>query len=496
MLGGKSREELLNLLIDLSGRFPAVRQHIVEAEQLAGGQVGKLVAALQSEIRRLTAEPVWYNAWRDEGNLPDYSHVEQQLRALAGQGHGDAAVKLGEELWRRGNAQVEQSDDEGETAQAIATCLAVVIAALPKSSLTPPEQLLWVIDRVLEDQYSLLDTTEALFGRPIYTQSHWQEVAERLEARLQALEKPHSANFSQTYRRERLLNQLLDAYDRAGWNEKIIPRLEAEADASRCYQRLVDALLAAGEPDRARHWCIQGYGRTTNDAPGIASALQERLRTLAQQAGRYDLVAAYRAQDFFQSPSKSGYSELHQAAERAKCWPAVRSAVLHYLETGQRPVTGNPVDASNGWPLPSPEVEPPAVNPRNSHRQFPNLDILIDIAILEKRINDVAGLYQRLLKTQRWGRETDKKVAQAVADTHPDLALGIWQGIAEGLIAVVKPKAYEEAAIYLRHMEEVYRKNQRLDEWLGLLNRLRSLHKAKRRLMEVLDTLSKVKLVE
>ena len=131
ILEDKSREELLNLLINLSGRFPDVRKHIVEKEQLASGQVDKLVRALRSEIRDLTAEPAWYNHWRGEGSLPDFSHVEEQLRALASRNHSDAVLQLGAELWTRGNAQVEQSDDEGETAMAVAACLEAVLGALP-----------------------------------------------------------------------------------------------------------------------------------------------------------------------------------------------------------------------------------------------------------------------------------------------------------------------------------------------------------------------------
>jgi uncharacterized Zn finger protein len=72
-------------------------------------------------------------------------------------------------------------------------------------------------------------------------------------------------------------------------------------------QRLVDALLATGEHERARQWCIKGYARTTTDAPSIASALQERLRELAQKERRYDLAATYRAQDFFDSPSNNNH---------------------------------------------------------------------------------------------------------------------------------------------------------------------------------------------
>ena len=496
LLGDKSRDELLGLLIDLSGRFPDVRQHIVESEQLASGQVDKLVRALRSEISELTAEPAWYNHWRGEGSLPDYSHVEEQLRALADQGHADAVLQLGAELWIKGNAQVEQSDDEGETAMAVATCLETVLTALPQSSLSPPEQLLWVIDRVLEDEFSLLDSADKLLKRRGYNRAHWREVAGTLETRLQAMSKPRTASFSDRYRRERLLDLLLDAYGRAGWKDRIIPRLEDEADACLCYARLVDVLSAAGEKDRARHWCIRGYVHTVDNAPGIASSLQERLRTMAQKERRHDLVATYRAQDFFAQPSSTSYNELRKAAEKAKCWPAIRTAALYYLETGQRPAPSNQKGKCSAWPLPSPEVEPPTIRKRGGHQPSPDLTTLIDIAITEKRTDDVVDLYQRLRKTKRWGWETDKTVAQAVADTHPDLALGIWQDIVDGLIGQVKPKAYEEAAVYLRFMKKVYTRNNRLEDWRGLLEGLRRKHKAKRRLMGVLDTLSRKKLVD
>ena len=90
----------------------------------------------------------------------------------------------------------------------------------------------------------------------------------------------------------------------------------------------------------------------------------------------------------------------------------------------------------------------------------------------------------------------DDVVAQAAADSHPDLALTIWNGIVNDLIDQVKPKAYEEAAAYLRFMKKVYAQNRRQEDWRRLLEGLRKKHKAKRRLIGVLDTLSKKKLVD
>jgi uncharacterized Zn finger protein len=170
-----------------------------------------------------------------------------------------------------------------------------------------------------------------------------------------------------------------------------------------------------------------------DDAPGIAGGLQEQLRKMAQTERRHDLVAAYRAQDFFARPSRANYSELRKAGQKAKCWPAVRAAALHYLETGQHPHPGGRRGEKAGWPLPSPEVTPPAGKKATGYQRFPDFDTLIDIAILENHLDDVVELYQRLRKTKRWGQEADKTVAQAVAITHPDIALGIWKDIVENL---------------------------------------------------------------
>jgi uncharacterized Zn finger protein len=495
LLGKKSHVELLDLLVDLARRFPDVTRHIVDAEQLAGGRVDKLVRALQSEIRSLAAQPAWYDHWRGEGSLPDYSHIEEKLRALSDRGHADAVIQLGGELWKMGKLQVEQSNDEGETAMAIAACLQTVMAALPKSSLAPPEQLLWVIDRLVDDDFGLLDGAEAFFKRQGYVNAHWREVADTLEARLKAMPRSPTGKFSDRYRRTRLLDLLLDAYSRAGRDDQIIPRLEDEADACQCYPRLVDALLGAGELGRARHWCLRGHTRTVAEAPGIASALQERLRVIAQGERRYDLVAAYRAQDFFDSPSSTRYGELRKAAEKAKCWPVVRSAVLAFLETGRHPTPNGQKAGAGSWPLPGPEVEQQPAARRAAHQRFPDFTTLIDIAIAEERFDDVVDLYQRCRKSNLCGLETDKRVAQAVAATHPELALSIWQRTVDGLIAQTKPRAYEEAASYLRRMRQVYVQNERVDDWRRLLIRLRAEHKAKRRLMEVLDNLANKKLV-
>ncbi|ABK98937.1 SWIM zinc finger family protein [Pelobacter propionicus] len=283
ILAEKSREELVSLLAGLASDFPDVARRINETAQLETGQVGKIVCALKKEIRSLTAEDVWYNPWKSEGNLPDYSHVEQQLRALSDRGHADAVLELGEELWQRGNKQVECSHDEGDTAMKIAACLEIVLRALPSSSMPRVEQVQWLVDHELDDEYALLAGIDKLLNGPLYGETEWSKLAETLEVRLENRELPKSGSFSETYRRERVMRWLCHAYRRSGRQKKVLPLLEREADRCRSYETLVNALLEAGEPDRARQWCIRGFDRTIKDAPGIASALQKRLRQLAEE---------------------------------------------------------------------------------------------------------------------------------------------------------------------------------------------------------------------
>ena len=126
---------------------------------------------------------------------------------------------------------------------------------------------------------------------------------------------------------------------------------------------------------------------------------------------------------------------------------------------------------------------------------FPHFPVLIEIAIAEQRLDDVVSLHQRLCKLGGWHGEIDVRVAAAVAVSLPDTALGIRLALAQELIARAKPSAYEQAAGHLRAMRDIYAREQRLAEWEQLIAQLRTQHRAKRRLLETLDTLSSRRIV-
>jgi uncharacterized Zn finger protein len=83
------------------------------------------------------------------------------------------------------------------------------------------------------------------------------------------------------------------------------------------------------------------------------------------------------------------------------------------------------------------------------------------------------------------------RIADAVADYAPDRAIEIWRKQAENLIAQTKPSAYEEAARYLRKAGVVMAREGKQDEWARYLHDLRETHARKRRLIEILDRLTR-----
>ena len=190
-------------------------------------------------------------------------------------------------------------------------------------------------------------------------------------------------------------------------------------------------------------------------------------------------------------PDTALYRELEKAAKRIRCWPAVRQALLTYLETKVRPdlqpkkkhKTSIP---SSNWPLPPCDLLLP--NIKKAASLFPNTDVLTNVAIYEKRPDDVLKWYHPGRKNYLY-HDTDDSVAEAVKSTHPDEALSIWKQIAEWEIARVKPAAYKVAAPYLKKIRALYQKQKRTDEWNSYLTALRRQHKAKRRLIEILDSL-------
>ncbi|MDI6809696.1 MAG: SWIM zinc finger family protein [Candidatus Eisenbacteria bacterium] len=487
----QSREKLIALIEDLAERHSVVREDLQDRQNLSKGSVKKIVAAVRKEILELSSEPGWRNHWNHEGYTPDYSRVKGRLKSLLAKGYADEVVALGKELLEEGIRQVEMSDDEGETGIEISSCLNIVFQALPRSSLSPVEQMLWAINAELEDKYELCYGAES-FWKKKQKASDWSVVADRLLERLNKFQPvKREDSFSRSYHRDNLTNWIIRALENAGRHEEIIPLCEQEAVITGSYTRLVDALRKAKRLEEAEQWIHKGIKATQKQWPGIAKQLKDTLREMREREGNWLKVAAFRTEDFLQSPSLHTFKDMKKAAEKAKWWPEIRAAALLYLETGKLP------QSDPKWPLPETGMKEDRETRKS---EFPMTGVLIDIAIEEKRPDDVLRWYDHRKSKKRvywWGEGyQEDQVAEAVADQYPDRAIAIWKNVAEKQISLTKPKAYEAAAVYLRKVHGLLKKLKREEEWKDYLLQLRQANARKPKLIEILSRLEGRQIIE
>ncbi len=506
-LQSRTAPELVDLVLSLAQRHPEVRDDLQEQQAQRTGRMDQLIRKARREIEDLTSEPAWANHWTGEGEIPDYSGLQRRLEQLLEVGQADAVLELGRSLLERGIRQVEQSNDEGETASALGRCLGVVFRALPRSSRPNPQKLLYVIDAFLADDYDVCHEGHEILDGP-WAPDDWSAVADELKRRLAAAPRSEGRDdFSWRYRRDRLSNRLIDALERAGRSAEVLAVCESEAPVTGSYDRLVRRLIAARRLDDAIRWAAEGIEKTQGQWPGIAQRLREQLREIAEKRRDWPLVAAYRAEDFFAHPSVAALKALFKAAARAGMEPEVRAAALRFLETGKRPTAANThrtkSSSQEAWPLPPLPVpaEPAWGRGRAAEEPTPFFDVLLDLAIAEKRPDDVLTWYDRLRNARRrspwaaYGGE-DERVADAVAATHPERALEIYRQMADAQIARTSPSAYEEAARYLRKARKVLHALGRDAEWTQMIATIREKNARKRRLLEILDRLDNKRIIE
>ncbi len=478
-LKNKTKAQLGELIVELAGKFPGLAQELTDRQQLSSGDTKTLVNRLRNDIRKISSEPGWQDYWNHDGYTPDYSAIRKQFERLLEAGHQDQLLSLGAELIDLGIQQVEQSDDDGDTAMEIEDCVPILVRALEASSLSGVDKLAWAVDTVLKDDYDILNAFEDYLERK-HAQADWSHLADRLLKRLKQAKSSNGPNdYHWKYARDRLIDWIIYALDQAGRENEVIPLCEAEVSKTGNYIRLVQYLISDKKHEDAERWIQEGIKKTENTEPGIASRLRNSLKEIRSSQKDWAAVAMMQAEEFVRYPSTESYAECQKATKKTKTWPAVRESLLLYLEKGQLPWQ------HKKWPLgKSSQFKPDKL----SAKTFPMLNKLIDIAIKEKQPDRVLFWYDQSLKNNRnWISIGDDRIAVAIEEHAPERAVAIWQTIAEGLINQTKPSAYEQAVRYLRKAEKIMKRCKKLTEWKNYLNDLRNRHVRKKRLIEILD---------
>ena len=486
-----SENELVSYILELAAEYPEVKRRLTTRAALECGDATELIAQTKAEVARVTSEQSWYNHWQHEGHLPSYSDLRQRLQRLLELGQMDALLSLGETLFEAGMRQVGSSDDEGHSASELASCMEIVFQAVLPSSRSDVEKLMFVIDRLLEDPFDLCPGADVVLEAD-WPVAAWSAAADELLRRLHSLPVPNANDFSSSYDRQRLANRAIECLRQAGREAEVIPLCEAEAPRTNSYERLLRELLAVRRFEDAKRWAREGIERTAQRWPGIAGSLQRQLEEIATAEKDWPTLLTLRTEDFTRHPSVSSLEELLTAAKKTSNAEAVRTAALHFLETGAWPQATASVPAR-----PAPRGRKPKPPPVAHPHARPHFDVLLDLAIHEKRLDDVLHWYDRMSADRAYGASyRAAQVADAVATSHPDRALALYQSVIEADVARTSPSAYESALPYLRKVRDLLHKQKRAADWTAYLASLRERHRRKSRFMEVLDRVAGRRIVE
>jgi uncharacterized Zn finger protein len=498
----RSHDQLVEMVMQLSNGDSDARRALVDEITVTAGRFDEPIRAARAELHALTADPAWHDSWRSEGNVPEFDGLKRRLQTLLDHGNADAVVLLGEELIARGSAQVEQSDDEGETSMAIADCLEVVQSALLRSSRSDEERIVFVIDAMLKDEYALCDGLSSLVERE-WGKPTWSKVADVLQRRLSGLPAAIEGDGGSIgYQRERLGRAVVEALDKAGREDEAT---EVCVDEARCcgrYPGAVRRLIERRDIERAESLALEGLEKTDPKLRGRISDLQDQLCKIAADRNDWSVPAAVAAERFFSRPSVASYRELLEAAQAAQCQPAVQAGAIQFLETGVRPDSSrrssSRLRAPSSWPLALPPM-PKSVTEtaaRLRPQEGPYYTVLIDLAIHEERPDDVLMWYDRRralgvrasapIVKRRYSRD-DARIAKAIESTHPERAVDFYHRLAHAIAAETNTKTYPEVGRYLESVRFLLHKLDRVADWQKLLADFRQDHARKRRLMEVLD---------
>jgi uncharacterized Zn finger protein len=506
----KSHEELVELLWALTERFPELYEEFRDRIALGEGNVDRLVTEARKEIRRVSSEAGWVNSWTGEGQTPNYSRVKHRLERLLELGHPDAVVRLGKELMTLGNEQIGQSNDEGETAEAVGECVPVIFQAVAASTLTPAHKLLFAIDAHLRDDYGIVNDEADVILKMSGAKSAWSEVADVLTQRAKSPVKDDDPYYRK-YQHEHMADWLIQALENAGREGEILAVCEQEARVSGSYERLVKRLIEKKQYEEAERWATEGIDKTSAKLPGIASNLERLLGDMAILRRQWPIAAAHAALGFFSHPSRDSFQKLLEAAAKADCENSIRGIALNFLESGASPlpspgkVSAKSVENAE-WPLPMPVYLLPLLGNESRFRPAagPHFDVLIDMAIADKRHADVLRWYDAMSAGQKqrggisWygsGGYGDQ-VAAAVTESHPERSLAIYRQRVDDHLPHASASAYEAVAGYLRKIRPILQSLHREVEWNGLLADIRLRYKNRPKFMEILDKLDPRPIVE
>ena len=496
-----SLEEIRAIMKSIVDLYPEARKYMTDRFLLSSGNVDKIVSATEREIYDLTSQPAWTNHWDHMEELPDYSEVRKRLEILLSSGHNEEVLRLGKTLLKHGTQQAEDSDDEGETEEEIASCMDIVFRALTLSSMSAADKMEWAVRAELEDEFDMTRGSKE-FWLHHFEPSEWSALADALMTTLLNKGSMNLHSYSEGYQRDRLTDWIIKALENSNRNAESLSLCREEAEKTHRYARLVEKLINAGMHNEAEEWIRKGVDETVDSSPGTAEELRGLFQKIKEKEEDWLAFSSLVTEEYIERSQIETYGKLKKACDKVGVWSPVRQHILRFLETGILPGTKERPDDKivvDAWPLPKTGLKP------HSNRfvsRFPMYYELIEVAIYEKIPSEALRWYDLSLTNHterlfewRWTAE-ELRLARSVFGEFPDRAISIFKQLSESEIAQTNRKSYEIAVGHLAELGKLMQEKGRKQEWETYISELRLSNSRKPRFLKTLNTISGKKIMD
>lgn len=409
-----------------------------------------LLARYRRDIDRATDPRGGVDYWGAGAYAEEIASVLVPLRALARSGRAGAALELVEHLLERLDEGMGEADDsEGEIydvgIQAGALHLELCLIVRPD----PRELAGRLFERLIEGRTDLFADADETYAE-VLGRDGLAELRRRAQEAWTALPAPRRGQFDG---RRAILKSILDrAAEQAGDLDARIALRRVELAEPGAYCEIADLCLAAGRQDEALRWIEEGLW-CFEDRPD--ERLQRRAAELMTRAGRTADSEELLWRAFERNPSLALFREL--AAIPGSESPTAR-ATAHLREAAQRAAK---------------------VGPHMNGPAMTLFDLQLELGAVDDAWETV----------QAWGvgEYRLRALADQTVESHPRLAAGAYQFLAENRIALGGAGNYDEAVALIRR--RAFACGDDADQ-AAYVEALRTRHKAKRTFVQRLQALT------
>lgn len=490
-LQAKSAKELSDLIILLFQQYGEVQEHFERetfAESVAAtGDIAQLVDKAVKFIDKAFADNSHSRHSRYGESLPDLGPVLTVVKQFATFDDPLPAIdRVARHAIKKAIHFVEGSHVE-DTSE-IDDIFCTMVDMLLQSKTSPVTLILWAHEISNISDYGLAESGTYRILDHSWSAKVWSDVADEMINTDPA-----------KYR----LRTIVKTLDKANRQKEATNLLRKEAPKTNEFRMLVDRLIEFNLLDEAEKIVFerrQAEAKTAKERYGhYHDHWITLLKTIAERREDWLTLASIQAAEFFQQPYYTALKQLLFTVKKIEgIEPEVRTAIQKFLQSGKYPAAVKKA-SNNENPTPHEQKQwaiPFFVFPLDTKWSGPFFDILCEWAVNERRPDDVVKWYDEYVKNktpQRRGIDHEK-VADAIAESHPDRAFQIYRNTAEYEIEVTRQ--YVRAVKILRKARKALEQSGRGEDWSKVMEEIRTTHRRKKNLMMELNNLETPSIVQ